>query len=47
MQFSAKEIASVIGGTIDGNPDTKISKIAKIEEADKDPIGRPHQAPWV
>lgn len=38
MQFAAKEIASVIGGTIDGNPDTKISRIAKIEEADKDAI---------
>lgn len=38
MQFSAKDIASVIGGTIEGNPDTRISQIAKIEEATSDSI---------
>ncbi len=33
MQFTALQIATLIGGTIEGNPETKISTIARIEEA--------------
>ncbi|CAN5309990.1 UDP-3-O-(3-hydroxymyristoyl)glucosamine N-acyltransferase [soil metagenome] len=32
MKFSAKEIAALVGGTIEGNPDATVSKLAKIEE---------------
>jgi UDP-3-O-[3-hydroxymyristoyl] glucosamine N-acyltransferase len=33
MQFNAIQIATLIGGTIEGNPDTKVTGVAKIEEA--------------
>lgn len=31
MEFTAKAIAEMIGGTVEGNPETTISKLAKIE----------------
>lgn len=34
MEFSVEQIAQLIGGQIQGNKDTKISKLAKIQEAD-------------
>jgi len=34
MQFTAQELAEIIGGTVEGNPLVKVSKLAKIEEAD-------------
>lgn len=33
MHFSALQIAAQINGRIDGNPETKVSSVAKIEEA--------------
>lgn len=33
MQFTAQQIATLIQGKIEGNPDVSISKVAKIEEA--------------
>lgn len=33
MEFSATQIASFVGGSVEGNPDVKISTFAKIEEA--------------
>ena len=33
MQFTALQIATLIKGKIDGNPDAKVSHVAKIEEA--------------
>lgn len=33
MQFSAIQIATLIGGTIEGNPEAKVTGVAKIEEA--------------
>jgi len=33
MQFSAVQIATLINGKIDGNPEAKVSGVAKIEEA--------------
>lgn len=33
MQFTALQIAALIGGKIEGDPDVKVSKVAKIEEA--------------
>ena len=32
MKFTAREIAALIGGKIEGNPDVSVSKLAKIEE---------------
>jgi UDP-3-O-[3-hydroxymyristoyl] glucosamine N-acyltransferase len=32
MKFSAKEIAALVGGNVEGNPDATVSKLAKIEE---------------
>jgi len=32
MEFSAQQIAGLVGGTIEGNPEVKISDFAKIEE---------------
>jgi UDP-3-O-[3-hydroxymyristoyl] glucosamine N-acyltransferase len=32
MKFSAKEIAALVGGKVEGNPDATVSKLAKIEE---------------
>jgi UDP-3-O-[3-hydroxymyristoyl] glucosamine N-acyltransferase len=33
MNFSAKQIASIVNGTIEGNPDASVSDFGKIEEA--------------
>lgn len=33
MQFSAMDIATIIGGQIEGDKDTKVTAVAKIEEA--------------
>jgi len=33
MQFTAKEINLLLNGTLEGNPDVKVSQLAKIEEA--------------
>ena len=32
MKFTAKQIASILEGEIEGNPDVEVSKLAKIEE---------------
>jgi len=32
MEFSAKDIAQLIGGEIEGNPEVRVSKLSKIEE---------------
>lgn len=34
MEFSASQIAAVLEGQVDGNPDVKISRLAKIEEGE-------------
>lgn len=33
MEFTAKQIADLVGGTVDGNPDVKLSAFDKIESA--------------
>ncbi len=35
MQFTAVQIATLIAGQIEGDPDAKVSHVAKIEEADE------------
>ena len=32
MEFKAKEIADILGGTVDGNPDATVSTFARIEQ---------------
>ncbi len=32
MNFTAQEIANILGGTIEGNPNTEVNSVAKIEE---------------
>jgi UDP-3-O-[3-hydroxymyristoyl] glucosamine N-acyltransferase len=34
MEFSASQIAAVIGGLVEGDPDVKISRLSKIEEGE-------------
>jgi UDP-3-O-[3-hydroxymyristoyl] glucosamine N-acyltransferase len=36
MEIKAKELAVLLGAILEGNPDAKVSKLAKIEEADTD-----------
>ena len=31
MEFTAKDIANLIGGKVDGNPEAKVNKLAKID----------------
>ena len=31
MEFTAKEIAGILGGTVDGNPEAKVTTFARIE----------------
>ena len=35
MEFSAAQIAHIVGGTIEGNPNATVSSFGKIEEATK------------
>ena len=32
MEFKAREIADILGGTVDGNPDATVSTFARIEQ---------------
>ena len=32
MEFSAQQIASVLGGTVEGDPEVKVNNFSKIEE---------------
>ena len=34
MEFTAKQIADLLGGKVDGNAEIKVSKLAKIEEGE-------------
>lgn len=38
MQFTADQIASMVGGTVEGNPQAVVSTVAKIEEGQKGSI---------
>lgn len=38
MQFSALQIATILNGTIEGNPEKKVRTISKIEEATEDSL---------
>lgn len=50
MNFSAKQIAEYLGGTIDGNPDAEVRTFAKIEEGTEGAISflaNPHYAHYI
>ena len=32
MNFTAQQIANILGGTIEGNPNAEVNSVAKIEE---------------
>jgi len=34
MEFSASQIAAVLEGSVDGNPEVRISRLSKIEEGE-------------
>lgn len=36
MEIKAKELAVILNARLEGNPETQVNKLAKIEEADKD-----------
>jgi len=38
MEFTAKEIAGLVGGTIDGNPDVKVNRLARIEDGEPEAL---------
>ena len=38
MQITAQELAVLLKGEVDGNPTNKVSRLAKIEEADQDSL---------
>ncbi|NVO19385.1 MAG: UDP-3-O-(3-hydroxymyristoyl)glucosamine N-acyltransferase [Bacteroidetes bacterium] len=38
MEFTAKDIASLLGGRVDGNPDAKVNKLAKIEDGESEAL---------
>ena len=35
MEYTAKQLAEVLGGTVEGNPQEKVSSFAKIEHGKK------------
>ena len=36
MEIKAKELAIMLNAKLEGNPDAKVSKLARIEESDQD-----------
>jgi len=50
MEFSASQIAAVIEGVIEGNPDVKISRLSKIEEGEPGTLSflaNPRYTPYI
>jgi UDP-3-O-[3-hydroxymyristoyl] glucosamine N-acyltransferase len=50
MKFSAKDIAALTGGKVEGNPDTAVSELAKIEEGKPGALSflsNPAYAPYI
>jgi UDP-3-O-[3-hydroxymyristoyl] glucosamine N-acyltransferase len=38
MEFTAKDIASLIKGTVDGNPEVKVNRLARIEDGEPEAL---------
>jgi len=50
MEFTAKAIAQFLGGTVEGNPDTKVNTVAKIEDGHEGALSflaNPKYAPYI
>lgn len=50
MQFTAAQIAALLGGSVDGNPETVVSSLSKIEEGKPDTLtflANPKYAPFI
>ncbi|MFN4234372.1 MAG: UDP-3-O-(3-hydroxymyristoyl)glucosamine N-acyltransferase [Bacteroidia bacterium] len=50
MEFSATQIAQLLGGTIEGNPNVKVNRLSKIEEGIQGGISflaNPQYAPYI
>jgi UDP-3-O-[3-hydroxymyristoyl] glucosamine N-acyltransferase len=50
MEFTAQQIAELLQGTVEGNPDVKVSKLAKIEEGEPGSLtflANPAYAPYI
>ncbi len=50
MEFTARKIAEALHGTVDGNPEVIISKLAKIEEGEPGTmtfLANPHYTPFI
>ena len=42
MKFTAAQIAGILEGTVEGNEEVEVDKLAKIEEGEVGKIGRAH-----
>ncbi len=38
MEFTAKDIAGLVGGTVDGNPEIKVNRLARIEDGEPEAL---------
>lgn len=50
MEFTARQVADMLNGTVEGNPDVKVSRLAKIEEGSEGSItflANPHYTPFI
>jgi len=50
MEFTAQQIAELLQGTVEGNPDIKVSRLAKIEEGEPGSLtflANPAYAPFI
>ena len=50
MEFTAKEIAGLLGGTVDGNPDVKVNRLARIEDGEPEALSflaNPKYSPFI
>ncbi len=50
MEFTARQISELLGGVVEGNPDVKVSKLAKIEEGQPGALtflANPAYAPYI
>ncbi len=50
MEFTASQIAGILGGEVDGNPEVSVHKLAKIEEGEKGSLtflANPKYTPYI
>ncbi len=50
MEFTAQQIAELLKGTVEGNPEAKVNKLSKIEEGDEGSLtflANPKYTPYI